>query len=416
LIHIRVFDKLKSERNETQKQMSHSTGKLTKRFQYTVPEMIWSFQKDMNMLESDSEDENYLDTSSSDGEEDEQDEQDEEDEQDQQDKQDEDVEEESKGGVNLQNIVDKIRGIWGNDVVSEDDSEEDETYKKRVDIKDMHKAMFSLLNNYRFLEQVTSFSAHVYRVYDHKLGTGVLKIARLRGPCNVRPPKEVRCMIRCQDIKGMMPLWRWHMLKNRHYAMFMPMVKDDSLSSVLGNMKNIQNFMSQMLTTLDACLDRGVWHRDIKPGNIFWNEDTKEVMVTDMDCATLYPERIRHDRIGTEGFFSPEMKSGSGYNWKTDIFSSGVIFAMLLHGLDNENDVDNSLVKTWMNSSQIKVTCKSKQNQLRKKTSTASGPKFEGDKDSLSLMNAMLRKNPKDRPTYKECLQHSFFDKTYNDK
>ena len=79
---------------------------------------------------------------------------------------------------------------------------------------------------------------------------------------------------------------------------------------------------------------KGVYHRDIKPGNLFLDKDGNPY-VGDFGLA-LREEDIGtgHKMAGTPQYMSPEQASGEGHrvDGRTDIFSLGVIFYELLSG------------------------------------------------------------------------------------
>lgn len=273
-------------------------------------------------------------------------------------------------------------------------SEAQSTFDRR-ELLELHQAIFELSGTYKFLEQVTKSSINCYVCTD-RLTNWVIKINRLRTDEKGLTPHEVRTMARCAGLPHVAQLQRWHALNNDYYALVLPEYVEDDLSIIYTDPKHVKNYIQQLLVALDGLLSRGVMHRDVKPGNIFFDTDTSGLVLADFDSAGLHPERIRkYTHIGTDGFRSPELANGTGYTYKTDVYSAGVTFGMLLHRIPSECDVDKNMVNEWTK----------KFNGKHKKRTTV----FYGSASALDLLHKMLEKNPNKRPDFKTCLKHPYF-------
>lgn len=92
----------------------------------------------------------------------------------------------------------------------------------------------------------------------------------------------------------------------------------------------------QLLSALDCCHRRGVYHRDLKLENLLIDEDGG-LKVSDFGLSAL-AESTRQDGLlhticGTPAYVAPEVINRKGYDGaKADIWSCGVILYVLLAG------------------------------------------------------------------------------------
>lgn len=274
----------------------------------------------------------------------------------------------------------------------EDDSNDKESTKHRLNrhIYESHDALLTLVDRYDITEQLHKDNFFCFVANDKVYGQCVIKICR-RNNHPTKIPKEVRCHVRTEKIPNVLKMLRWHELGYDQYCIVTPFMSDDCISNVFNSNVKIQSYMKQLLTILNQCLQVDLIHRDIKPSNLFWDDNTGILTLTDFDCSTFYRNRVRYYRIGTGGFMSPEMYNGDGYTWKTDVYSCGIVFGMLLYKIDSEYEVIDK-PKKW------------RKNGKRSRKNRSVFYQYSRD-----LLGMMLSVDPKKRPSYEECLKHRFF-------
>jgi serine/threonine-protein kinase len=99
--------------------------------------------------------------------------------------------------------------------------------------------------------------------------------------------------------------------------------------------------MQGVLAGLQYSHERGVVHRDIKPGNIILSPDGT-VKIADFGIARIESSSMTQAGtvLGTPAYMSPEQFMGQTVDKRTDIYSAGVMFYQLLTG---ERPFDGSM-------------------------------------------------------------------------
>ena len=98
--------------------------------------------------------------------------------------------------------------------------------------------------------------------------------------------------------------------------------------------KTALDYASQIAAGLEFSHKNGIIHRDIKPSNIIITPDNK-VKIVDFGLATFVDRPLPEDSkkiMGTMGYMAPEQRQGLNTDYRTDIWSLGVILHEMLLG------------------------------------------------------------------------------------
>jgi serine/threonine protein kinase len=86
----------------------------------------------------------------------------------------------------------------------------------------------------------------------------------------------------------------------------------------------------QLCAGLAAAHDKGVLHRDLKPGNIML-DGQGQLRITDFGLAGVAGE-VKDIRSGTPGYMAPEQRSGHEVTARSDIYALGVVLHEVFTG------------------------------------------------------------------------------------
>jgi serine/threonine-protein kinase len=95
----------------------------------------------------------------------------------------------------------------------------------------------------------------------------------------------------------------------------------------------VLSIMDQLLDALDCAHRHGVWHRDVKPGNVLIGREG-QVKLTDFGIARIENLMLTQTAsvIGTPGYMAPEQYTGQGLSHQADLFAAGVLLYRMLTG------------------------------------------------------------------------------------
>ncbi|HEX4204372.1 MAG TPA: protein kinase [Ktedonobacteraceae bacterium] len=151
------------------------------------------------------------------------------------------------------------------------------------------------------------------------------------------------------DHINIMPIYEYGEQADLAYLV-MPYVTGGTLRQLLEKrgalpLNEVIPIMEQAGSALDSAHAQGIIHRDLKPGNILLHADGR-VLLADFGLAKMIKEAREHESgsngqtaltsagtiIGTPEYLSPEQGTGREVDYRTDVYSLGVVLFQMLAG------------------------------------------------------------------------------------
>lgn len=152
----------------------------------------------------------------------------------------------------------------------------------------------------------------------------------------------------------------------------------------------------QLVDALQYIHSKGVIHRDLKPENILINKKASkpgflDVKVSDFGHSKLLDDgSFAETKCGTPMFCAPEVNSGTGYDWRVDLWSLGGVLYVMLEGrypFDGSNDAIHRQIRQAAFSFEDRSASNS-------------------NDDARKLICRLMTVTPTDRISLEECKKH----------
>eukprot|EP00736_Rhodelphis_marinus_P000183 Rmarinus@m.30076 len=191
--------------------------------------------------------------------------------------------------------------------------------------------------------------------------------------------------------------------------------------------EHCQYFIYQILRGLKYIHSANVLHRDLKPSNLVLNGNC-DLKICDFGLARGFdeplddsPAPVLTEYVATRWYRAPEiMLSRKEYTKSVDVWSVGCIFAELLRrkplfpGKDylHQLNLITDVLGTPSEDEMQFIGSETAREHIRSLPYKPKIP-FENifpnaSKEAISLLEAMLKFNPHERPTVEEALKHSY--------
>ena len=262
-----------------------------------------------------------------------------------------------------------------------------------------------IFNNFELVELIGEGGmGSVFKAYDHNLGRMVaLKV--LRREMSAREDERAKLE---QEARVTASVNHPHVVRvysfgeaDGQFYLAMELVEKGSLDDLMSVQSRVSEAQvleigAQIAQGLEAAAEKGLVHRDVKPGNILF-ADAHTTKIVDFGLARVLAEEAgaRGEIWGTPYYIAPERLNYEAEDFRSDIYSLGGTLFHAIAGRPPFEAESASLVALKQMKSQ-----------------PASLEAFAPDvaPETAYVVNRMLEKNPGDRyASYAELIEHLEF-------
>ncbi|KAI0075318.1 kinase-like protein [Panus rudis PR-1116 ss-1] len=193
----------------------------------------------------------------------------------------------------------------------------------------------------------------------------------------------------------------------------------------------IKQYTFQLLSALDFVHSRGIMHRDVKPANVMYDRERRQLRLIDWGLAEFYhPNTEYHIRVGSRYYKGPELLVGYKlYDYSLDIWSVGCMVASMVfgkehffRGRDNEDQLLRILKVLGTDSFEKYLEKYGLYIQTENRALLECYPRIPWTRfvtqenrlnvssEALDLLDKLLRYDHWERLTAGEALAHTYFN------
>mmetsp|Transcript_2064 Transcript_2064/g.7437 ORF Transcript_2064/g.7437 Transcript_2064/m.7437 type:complete len:773 (-) Transcript_2064:1484-3802(-) len=188
--------------------------------------------------------------------------------------------------------------------------------------------------------------------------------------------------------------------------------------------ETVRVYMYQLLQATEYLHEMNIIHRDIKPENLLIAKDHTLKLCDFGFARTLKGEEHYTSYVATRWYRSPELLLGCPYGKAVDTWAIGCIMGEILDGqplFPGESDIDQlyiiQKVTGPLTPSQMELFYRNPRfvgykfpQHVHSSKSLDERFRHKLGKRGLNFLKSLLRIDPKERPSARQALQHSYFD------
>ncbi|CCM02637.1 uncharacterized protein FIBRA_04741 [Fibroporia radiculosa] len=220
---------------------------------------------------------------------------------------------------------------------------------------------------------------------------------------------------------------------SRSHSLIMEYVENTDWKELYNSLSELEvkHYVFQLLRALDFIHERGIMHRDVKPGNIMFNRESGNLRLIDWGLAEFYHPGVEcSPRVGTRYYKSPELLLGyTLYDYSLDMWCVGCLLASMVfrkeyffRGRDNDDQLlkitkvlGTNGLEQYLQTYELYIRTEAPDRyasfvrQPWTRFITAEN-RSTASVDALDLIDKLLRYDHQERLTAAEALAHTYFN------